>query len=229
MTHPFIHFQNGSKGHFTTYNHDGNGRYTQSEMLIKQVAGERIASIDEAEEHVMKLIDAKLTERDRFSFFEQDHVVDLYNGYKVPHIGTLIFEVNRAINRVAINCRRGRANHLLMSPKTYDRFKWACGTFYWLPEGQEMLRDCMGSGQRGEGAPEPLGWSLRAEAFTKDPHNPIRVYTRPGFRENTILAAYKGDRMDGPAAIIDGEDGLKLCLNEGSVTQPHRFFSLVTL
>lgn len=229
MTHPFILFQNGQKGHFITYNHDGTGRYTASEMLIQQSAGHRITSIDEAEARIMKLIDTKLEDRDRFSFTEMDHIVTLSNGHKVPHIGMLVFEVNKAINRVAMNCRRGRANHLMMSPKTFDRFKWACGTFNWLPEGQGLLRECLGSGWQGEGAPEPLGWSLRAEAFTKDAHNPIRVYTHPGFRENAILAAYKGDRMDGPAAIIDGEDGLKLCLNEGSVTQPHRFFSLVTI
>lgn len=228
MTHPFIHFQNGSKGHFTTYNHDGNGRYTQSEMLIKQVAGERIASIDEAEARIMKLLDEKLEQNDRFSFIEMDHIVRLSNGRVIPHIGTLVFEVNRAIVRVAMTSRRGRANHLMMSPKTFDRFKWACGTFNWLPEGDAMFRP-MGSGWQGEGAPEALGWTMRGEAFTKDAHNPIRVYTHPGFRENTILTAFKGDRMDGPAAIIDGEDGLKLCLNEGSVTQPQRYFSLVTL
>lgn len=229
MTHPFILFQSGSKGQFITYNHDGEGRYTAHDILIQGVAGERVASIDEAEARIMKLIDAKLEERDRFSFIEMDHIVTLTNNHKIPHIGMLVFEVNRAINRVAMTCRRGRANHLMMSPTTFDRFKWACGTFDWYPEGQEMLRECLGSGWQGEGAPEPQGWSLRAEAFTKDPHNPIRVYTRPGFRENAILAAFKGNNMDGPAAIIDGEDGLKLCLNEGSVTQPHRYFSLVTI
>ena len=222
-------FQGGSKGFFITYNCDAEGRYTASDMLIQKNAGSRVASIDEAEARIMKLIDTKLEERDRFSFTEMDHIVTLSNGHKVPHIGTLVFEVNRAINRVAQNCRRGRANHLMMSPNTFERFKWACGTFNWHAEGDQMLRECLGSGQQGEGAPEALGWSLRAEAFTKDPWNPIRVYTHPGFREKTILAAFKGNNMDGPAAIIDDGDGLKLCLNKGSVTQPQRYFSLVTL
>lgn len=229
MTHPFIDFQNGPKAHFITYNCDGNGQYRATDMLIQRVGGESVASIDAAEARVLKLIDEKLGERERFSFTEEEGAVhEITNGRTIPQIGCLIFEVNRAINRVAATSRRGRGNHLMMNPQTFDRFKWACGVFGTVA-GDHLFRETLGSGQQGEGAPAATGWSLRGEAYTKDPHNPTRVWSHPDFRPNTILVGFKGDRMDGPAAIIDGEGGLKLCLNKGSITSPERFFSLVSI